>query len=85
MPLPAQHGLAQLLHGVLRVVAEGLDMGIGGTGANQEIVCQRADAVNFQQLNIHALLGIQGLGYFISDFFGCKHSFVPFWEWFCLP
>ena len=69
--LPAQHGLAHLLHGVLGIIAEGLDMGIGGAGANQEVVRQRADPVNLQQLDIHTFLGIQRLGNFISDFFRC--------------
>jgi hypothetical protein len=45
-------------------------MGIGGTGADQEVVSQRADPVDLQELDIHSLLGIQSFGYFIRDFFG---------------
>ena len=74
MALPTQHFFAQLLHGVLGVVAEGLDMGIGSTGADEEIVGKGADPVDFQKLYIHAFFGIQGLGHFVGDFFGCKHS-----------
>ena len=68
--LTAQQLLAQILQGVLGVVAEGLDVGIGGTGADQEVIRKAADLVDLQQFNIHALLLIQGLGYGICDFFG---------------
>ena len=46
-------------------------MGVGGAGADQEIVGQAADTVNFQQLDVDALLLIQGFGYGDGDFFGC--------------
>ena len=48
-----------------------LDVGIGGAGADEEIVGKGADTVDFQKLYIHALLGIQGLGHFIGDLFWC--------------
>ena len=69
--LSAQHGLAQLLQGVLSVVTQGLNMGIGGTGADQEVICQAAHPVDLQQLDIHTLLGIQSFGYLIGDLFRC--------------
>ena len=78
MALSAQHGLPQLLHGILGIVAEGSDMGVGGTGADQEIVSQRADLVDLQQLDVHALLLVQSPGHIVSDGFGIQHSIFPF-------
>ena len=66
-----QHILAQLLKGVLGVIAQGLDMGIGSTGTDQEVVGKAADPIDLQELDIHALFGIQSLGYLIGDFFRC--------------
>ena len=34
MAFTAQHGFAQLFHGVFRVVAERLDVGVDSTGAD---------------------------------------------------
>ena len=65
--LAAQQRLAQVLQGQLGVVAEGLDMGVGGACADQEVISQRADLVDLQQLDAHALLGVQSLGSLISD------------------
>ena len=66
---PAQHGLAQLFQGILGIIAEGTDMGVGGTGANQKIVSQGADSIDLQQLDVHALLLVQSFGYCKRDFF----------------
>jgi hypothetical protein len=44
-------------------------MGIGGTGADQKIICKAGDLIDPQELNISALFLVQGLGHFISYFF----------------
>ena len=62
-----QLGETMLGQRVLGIVAEGLDVGIDGTGADQEVISQRADLVDLQQLDAHALLLVQSLGGLISD------------------
>ena len=48
---------------------QSLNMGAGGAGADQEVVSQGADLVDLQQLDVHALLLIQGLGHLIRNVF----------------
>ena len=68
MALTAQHGLTQLFQGILGIVAQGLDVGIGGTGADQKIVRQTGNLIDPQQLDIQTLLAVQRLGHFVGNF-----------------
>ena len=69
MAFPAEHLLPQLLQRVLGIVTERLDVGAGSAGADQEIIRQRADPVNFQQLDVLSFFGVQRLGNLVSNFF----------------
>ena len=69
MAFPAEHLLPQLLQRVLGIVAERLDVGVGGAGADQKVIRKRADPVNFQQLDVLSFFGVQRLGNLVSDFF----------------
>ena len=60
---------AQLLQGVLSVVAQGLDVGVGGTGADQEVIGKAGNPVDFQKTDPHTLLGVQGSGGLIGHLF----------------
>lgn len=58
---PAEHLLPQLLQRVLGIVAERLDVGVGGAGADQKVIRKRADPVNFQQLDVLSFLASSAL------------------------
>ena len=62
MALAAHRGLiGLLLHGLLHTVAQGVDLGVGTTGGNDKILCQRRQLCHLDGADLLAFLLIQCL------------------------
>ena len=70
--LPAEGILPRLLlHGLLHRAAQGVDLGVGGAGGDDEIVRQGGLLRDFNSGDVAALFFVQGLGRDQGQFFRC--------------